>query len=585
MNWNNKTVILAMIFCLSLVGCGGGGGSNGNPGAGSQPVTLSGVAAAGAPIAGIVNVKGANGATASSPVGSDGTYSLDVTDLTAPYILFAEGTVNGKSIKIFSAGVAAGTINITPITDFILRNAVAGSAEAAFDNWITTQVSATALTTAEAGAQAQLTPLLNAAGVSADVDLFTTPFSADHTGLDAVLDSITISYNGDIATVTNNATGESFTDNITLTGDSQGFQGSGNLSDAEAINAFWKSLGDLFATQPSNMEISNWVNSHLANDFLDEGFNKTELHDDWITDESPEVGETFSAVIVAPLDVSATSHTKGYSVRVSVSSHFGSGSFMTFMAFDGTKWLWFGDQRWLDVDAEAAAIMRVNNIGTLFFSTGLELEMEDETNLAFDRGARSAFVTGPGLPVGGVVFKHQFPDPSFHLFIPSGLGGAFFVISDDNLISAIPDNAEYTFTLCSDEAEDLVSDGTDTCTVLQAYSETIMKRPLLNSELNASRFPSVTEPTTHSISDLNFGGEINVSWVNPVNTIPEGVTLFWSVLSSEIALDVESEPGDTSAVIDTTGLPEPTGSAILFINVQDAFERTFNTWWSLTRNN
>lgn len=243
MNWNNKTVIVAMILCLSLVGCGGGGGSNGNPGAGSQPVTLSGIAAAGAPIAGIVNVKGANGATASSPIGSDGTYSIDVTDLTAPYILFAEGTVNGKSIKIFSAGVAAGTVNITPVTDFILRNALAGSAETAFSNWTTAQVSEAALSTAETNAQAQLGPLLNGAGVSSDINLLTTPFSANHTGLDAVLDVISISYNGNIATVKNNATGESFTDDITKIGDSAGFQGGSNTLKLADLAGTWYSIG------------------------------------------------------------------------------------------------------------------------------------------------------------------------------------------------------------------------------------------------------------------------------------------------------------------------------------------------------
>lgn len=37
MNWNNKTVILAMIFCLSLVGCGGGGGGGGGGGENNTP--------------------------------------------------------------------------------------------------------------------------------------------------------------------------------------------------------------------------------------------------------------------------------------------------------------------------------------------------------------------------------------------------------------------------------------------------------------------------------------------------------------------------------------------------------------------
>jgi hypothetical protein len=122
-----KIALLGIAGLLSSCGGGGGGGSSPTTTTPTTQVnkTVSGSAAAGAPIVGIVNIKGANGGTASSNIDSDGLYSIDISNIDAPYILFAEGSVNGRSLTMYSATVAAGTVNITPITDFILRNALA----------------------------------------------------------------------------------------------------------------------------------------------------------------------------------------------------------------------------------------------------------------------------------------------------------------------------------------------------------------------------------------------------------------------------------------------------------------------------
>ncbi len=214
-NGNGKIGLEEVIYTLQVV-------------AGLKPVgaaTVSGVVAAGAPVVGVVNIKGANGATASSPIQADGSYSIDVTGLTVPYILYAEGSVNEKSITMYSAGVGP-EINITPVTDFILRNALAGQAETAWDSWNTTQVDQTVLENAETKVQEQLAPLLNAVGVPADVDLITTPFNADNTGMDMVLEALDIGYDGNVATLTNEFTGSSYTDDITNSIDGDGLPAS-----------------------------------------------------------------------------------------------------------------------------------------------------------------------------------------------------------------------------------------------------------------------------------------------------------------------------------------------------------------------
>src|SRR3989304_8792941 len=115
MKWIVK--FLAIVSALIMFACsgGGGGGAGANNGAIPTPTpTLSGVAAAGSPIVnGWVRVMGANGVQ-TNPVLTDGygRYSVDVSALTAPYVLYAEGVANGVSVKVFSVGLTAGTGNI-----------------------------------------------------------------------------------------------------------------------------------------------------------------------------------------------------------------------------------------------------------------------------------------------------------------------------------------------------------------------------------------------------------------------------------------------------------------------------------------
>lgn len=318
----------SVVFIIALfTGCGGsssGGDPTGdnNPEPTPESRLISGVAAAGAPVAGTVFVKGANGAVVSSSIGIDGSYSLDVEDLTSPYILRAEGTVKGKSIGMYSAGVTEGNINITPVTDFIIRNALKDRAEDAYSNWGPDSITREAIEEAEADVRAQLAPLLNAAGVPSGIDLIGSEFKADRTGLDAVLNALSISYSGNTATVRNNYTGSSYTDDITKVNDGAGLPESDTattrqvFTDASAINAFWASLEDLCRSTPSSSAIIDWFEEHVAEDYLDDGQNKEQVIDEWL--EDLEEGDTpikISAAIVE-IDEIFLPYTKGYKVGV-----------------------------------------------------------------------------------------------------------------------------------------------------------------------------------------------------------------------------------------------------------------------------
>ena len=117
MKFNHLVLSSALISALSLTGCGGGGSSTTTGGGISTP-TLSGIAAAGAPIIGTVTAKGALGNTISTLIEANGNYDVDVTGLTAPYRLRAVGTVGGRQYKLHSyaeEATAGATVTSHPL--------------------------------------------------------------------------------------------------------------------------------------------------------------------------------------------------------------------------------------------------------------------------------------------------------------------------------------------------------------------------------------------------------------------------------------------------------------------------------------
>ncbi len=85
-------------FVAAMAGCGGGGGgsSNSSTPLSTEPVftNVSGVAAAGAPIIGLVWLKDSNG-TQIGPkiIGTDRRFIFDIKGLKAPFYLCVDGTV------------------------------------------------------------------------------------------------------------------------------------------------------------------------------------------------------------------------------------------------------------------------------------------------------------------------------------------------------------------------------------------------------------------------------------------------------------------------------------------------------------
>ena len=198
---------------ILLGGCGGG---SSNPAATAPasvapppvvvapaPVTtLAGTVAVGAPMLNAtVTVKDANGVTRTAAAASDGSYSgLSTAGLVAPFSVQACGLVDGNYTCLYSVVAQAGTANVTPLTHATVALALGSDPAGVFAATApTAPPSAADMDAQKSKLKATLANLLAKAGIT-DIDFATTPFSADRTGMDKVLDSIKVSSGIDGAT-------------------------------------------------------------------------------------------------------------------------------------------------------------------------------------------------------------------------------------------------------------------------------------------------------------------------------------------------------------------------------------------------
>lgn len=187
--------LLAILFSIAIAACGSGGGSTTTTNTNtpvSGKVTLSGTVATGMAIANAtVTIKGANSIVVTATTDAFGKYpSTDVSTLTAPYLL---KVTTAAGTNLYSVSTAGGTTNIHPFTDLIIRNwykVKNSDVDAEFNGTLITGniPTPTEINTIKAVVSNILSTLLAQEGISA-FDVISTPFNADNTGFDKILDN------------------------------------------------------------------------------------------------------------------------------------------------------------------------------------------------------------------------------------------------------------------------------------------------------------------------------------------------------------------------------------------------------------
>jgi len=184
-----KKIVITILFALSALLLMSGCSSDST----STSSALDGTAATGAPIDGTVTVKDALGVEIDIATAVDGSFKLDVAGMTPPYLIKVMPS-SGPVLYSF-ASQNGQTVNLTPTTNLTMFLAYGkGDLDEMYLNWDGTAVTAAEVATQEGVVRANLVTEIEAAGLdAASFDLFTTPFLADGTGIDGVMDNLTIS--------------------------------------------------------------------------------------------------------------------------------------------------------------------------------------------------------------------------------------------------------------------------------------------------------------------------------------------------------------------------------------------------------
>jgi len=557
-----KAITLFGIAAFALSACGGGGGSS-STGGGSSAV-ISGTAAAGAAIIGTATIKDSSvpPKTKSVAIAADGKYSIDVSGLTGPFMLRADGEVGGRQYSLFSAATSAdvnGTINITPLTDLIVAN-IAGDIAANYYN----AANFGGITKAELDAQiatvtAQLLPVLTSLGLDNSINLLRTSFNSDHTGMDAVMDVLKVSVDETTleATILNVINNSSITQDLatnSITGTLDGTGVADGVTTLQQVVDTFTAFSNLYATGlPTPAQIGALGLFDNTN-FLSDGQSYAEFVTD-VTTNAP-VGLNFTNITL----VSAGTDNMVIHFTVMDGSRINSDEEWLFKKDATTgKYLAWGNGRHVGTWLNAKAEYQPSAPAGQQIRTGLVLDLEDSH--LFLGGNGVAVITGPG----GVneTFVYDISSSYFRRLAAPYSGP--LIPLDDSQIALIPDvNATYTINLYDNTAGAM--------TLKETYTETIRKRPYLNSALTPASFPTVTGRTPATLVGFT-GGTVSATWTLPAGLQANYYYVWMSGAGNNATEEKQLNAGDLSGSVMFTPLGWTATIGGISVGTHDSYGR------------
>ncbi len=544
----------AVAASIGLSACGGGGGGTTNV----VPTALTGTAAAGAPIIGQVTVKGSLGVSKSALIEADGSYTVDVTGLTAPYRLRAEGTVGGRTYKLHSYAEESdvgGNVNITPFTDLIVANAAQQIAESYFDSATPADLDPVEVDAQEEALQAKLQNVFDALGVSTAIDLLNSTFSADHSGLDAALDIVSVEVDPVtyIATITNLVENTTITDSVVDTTDNadtltvtDATALTGAVTDTQAIAAIFEGIQAAYA---SGLPTQASIQDYFSADFYSED---TPIAP-WLTDITTDpgmIGTGFSGISVSNLDSVAGTAT--------VTFNFSSNGVMElepitwYAAKDATLgWQLRGDQRIVetqfsyhcndgDGDGGFAGACGIN---TRFWDN--DFSNNGTGDVAIASGTVSIIDGSDGTTVKAVVYLGtpamssagdvQVYDEAGQMYTWDWKGFGTALGEIDPSIFAVGDIIEYA---AYTEALDISSPSAPAIAVgatpVATYTDNLLFAPA-----TTGKYPTATAATVTAMTNFTLGNDLTVGW-----TLASGTRI------GEILVEISDSAGNRIEIWD-----------------------------------
>lgn len=548
-------LLLIGVLCLSLafflIGCGkkagdGAGVGNGNGNGDVVSTMLTGIAAAGAPIIGTINVKGANGELSLGAIESDGSFSVDVAALTAPFVVWAKGTANGKSVTVYSTISDVGYVNVTPATHAVMAMALGDDPETHFEADGAVP-SGTSLAAAKQAVIDIMSSIFTRIDLAADFDVMSDAFTADGSGFDSVLNAVSMETdpNGDTLTFTDNASGAELYKQTMSEGvpaaptaisstDVDIVTAGMNLKDT--IMNILNKLETLYADSlPTLAELEAVLSPVMAEDFLAQGGTATDMLEAWAdsqTDDGPPVGfKVLDVSIHRPMKILTLGddyyemgdNYKGVWAGFLVELPGGHKEWVGLDGFvqktEGAEWKWWGDRRIIMEGDNLRARMIYEITPTLARTTrihsGLDFYTEDRGNVGLLKfGLSTLEILNPALPLttdqfentANVIVMGRVSDenPTFEIKNVANPYWGFIYTEDNGLDISTLTDPEFMF-LAKDAGGAIVGQWVDLLT----------EPPIPSSSLTAADFPQLTSPIPFDLAGLNIPGPVDLTWTNP----------------------------------------------------------------------
>ncbi|HSC48116.1 MAG TPA: Ig-like domain-containing protein [Gammaproteobacteria bacterium] len=529
----------------------------------APPSAISGVAAMGAAIGGAtITLVDSTGKTTSTSTAGDGSYTLNTTGFVPPFLIAVQVDINNTLYSV-SADATPTVINVDPLTDLIIRS------------WYSVQGTTVDSGFSDPGASPPPTPdqvqiisnvVVNVTALwlqSSGVDTSTfnpinTPFSADGSGVDAVLDEATINTDtGEISisdgTTTQTSTVSYDTDASSMsvdttttgpTGSSSSSTGtvvptSSQQSALDAINATLSAFSNTITNEGSNLVAADLL-PYFDDNLLDEGLDKTLFADSIANDLR---GPTFAAQVesILALDTVNGLATVNFTVTRTQGPNSETQSIVFFFKQQGDdSWLFYGDQlpAKLDVHSE----MRTNQ-GANAPDNGPDINVDIRpikdlySGITIDGGG---VFSNTALSKNGTEVDTFTPDPAFPGTTVEVDRDEFFQNSGI-LNSLVPAGTAMTITLTP------VSGSPVDYTV--------------HTNAFTTEAISITNLSSSSIADANLGGTLHVEWTLPttfaIARVKLSVNVFTGDQTQNTTLSCDSDGLILSITSTSADLPMP----------------------------
>lgn len=538
---------ILLVFPFLLAGCGGGSSSP------SATATVSGVAAAGAPLSGAVSLVDSQGNPSpalTSLLDADGRFSFDVTGLVPPFFLKADGVAGNTSYQLHSVVTGAGRANVNPLTEAQVKVATGKDPAALYADpasaGLTNDDMQVALDQAANDLKTMLQPLLDAWQAPV-LNPITDVYVADGTGVDKLFDVADVSVGTNDIQVVDRA---SQTTLAAATVDAAGGMTTTDTIDATEVTQTTAVASDL---DQIKAYLADWLTAvkTVSAKFVAGGY---ATQQDALNDLAPyyedaqafgiDNGQTLDQELAAILNDSTFYQAIKSISNVSIASS-SNGVYVVNMVLT------------LQLDGAAAqypvSAVALTNVGGVWKKTGngfyAKLSM-DNMDLIDARTERNVFtdqttqysgfyfqiddnqqvfsavnVTGPGLPQGGLNFS---PNPNdWDMQMDPAQMACRRYNSDqscqeqdwnvyplnDATLASMPQTGVYTFTFD-------FADGSPS----EVHKVTVPAKPLPSSQITDAYFPVVNSPAmeyTLAWAETNLLGQtVDFNYSTPTAFTP-----------------------------------------------------------------